>query len=94
MEFIIKIARKLLIRTLDAFADRLSSMHEIFPTVLKKKKFLKTDEENYSQQIPELDGFIDIGYVQPIKTSNRPFEGSVDLLRGILYLDSKINQYD
>nr|KAJ3422805.1 hypothetical protein HK105_006243 [Polyrhizophydium stewartii] len=79
-------ARKLLIRTLDAFATRLGAIHEMFPTVLaylQRKRAADKDkaaEENFSQLL-EMDGFVDLGYVQPIRTCSRPLDGCADLIK-------------
>ncbi|KAI8925789.1 hypothetical protein BC831DRAFT_256646 [Entophlyctis helioformis] len=80
-------ARRLLIRTLDAFACRLGSIHAMYPTVvhyLKRKGAAKDTEkpaeENYSV-LMDMDGFLDIGSVQPIRTCTRPLDNSTDLIK-------------
>eukprot|EP00842_Homolaphlyctis_polyrhiza_P006940 jgi/Hompol1/835/HPOL_000753-RA len=78
-------ARRLLVRTLDSFASRLGAIHDMYPIVLKYVKRKAENEkakasENNLSNLLEMDGYIDLGYVQPIMTSARPLDG---LLLGI-----------
>ncbi|KAH6600577.1 hypothetical protein BASA50_002141 [Batrachochytrium salamandrivorans] len=78
-------ARRLVVCILDAFSSRLYSINEIYPTIisfLKRKGSDKSPsvEENFSTLL-EMDGFLDIGYVQPIRTCARPLDGTTDLIK-------------
>ncbi|KAL5037675.1 transcription-associated protein 1 [Batrachochytrium dendrobatidis] len=80
-------ARRLVLRTLDTFASRLKSINDMHSTVIRflKRKTTSqnsTTEENFSHLL-EMDGFLDIGYVQPIRTCARPLDGAPDLIKDI-----------
>lgn len=62
-------------------------MHDMFPTVLKyherkKASSAKNGEENFVD-LQEIEGFVDIGTVQPIRTTIKSMEGSPEILKGM-----------
>ena len=85
-----QLARKLLLRIIDAIATKLHVLRITEPIATKFQQKRKTHgplpsaTELYSG-IPEFDGFLDLGYVQPIRTSTKAFENSLDVLKGIWF---------
>ncbi|KAJ3053641.1 hypothetical protein HK097_003754, partial [Rhizophlyctis rosea] len=79
-------ARKLLLRVIDAIATKLRVLRITEPIATKFQQKRKTHgplpspTELYSGT-PEFDGFLDLGYVQPIRTSTKAFENSLDVLK-------------
>jgi transformation/transcription domain-associated protein len=73
--------RFLLIRTLDAFSQRLASLKQMAPSVA-----------NYKNRKPEdagsgtLEGYLDLGNVQPIHTGTRLLDVTGDMLKGCFFL--------
>ena len=80
--------RYLLIRILEAFATKLSAMKVAFPSIMKyyhrRKAQADNPSENFASHV-ELDGFLDLGYAQPMRTSLKSLDTTVDIIKGFLY---------
>jgi transformation/transcription domain-associated protein len=73
---------------MESFASRLTVMRDMFPTVLiyhnKKKAALANSngfEENF-RELQAIEGFIDVGTVQPIRTTIKAMENSPEIVKG------------
>ncbi|KAJ3117897.1 hypothetical protein HK100_000723, partial [Physocladia obscura] len=82
------INRLLLIRILEAFALKFTAMKNAFPCVMKHYHRVKNNPpNNHSLDVAEsslaiMDGYVDLGTVQPIKSSLKAFDGTQDLIKG------------
>lgn len=76
-------SRQLLVQILYTFTLRLTSLRDTFPTILKyhNRKASASTDENFSE-LPEIESFIDIGAVQPVRTCAKPLDGSAELVKG------------
>jgi transformation/transcription domain-associated protein len=86
-------AREYAVQILEVFSLRLCSLKDTFETVLKYRNRSKGEDISLHQKFSDLqtlESFIDIGYVQPIRTSLKPLESAVDLVKGIF----KINRHE
>ncbi|KAI9104837.1 hypothetical protein DFS34DRAFT_691063 [Phlyctochytrium arcticum] len=88
-----KEARGLLLRVLRTFQSKFTSLRMAFPVVLELHRRKKTQgaatygkNTDCSQLLSETEGFLDLGYAQPIKTYIRAFEGSPDAVKDIRFL--------
>ncbi|KNC98645.1 histone acetyltransferase TRA1 [Spizellomyces punctatus DAOM BR117] len=85
-------ARGLLLRILRTFASKFTSLRMAFPVVLehhRRKKTQPPQSQKASEGTPLLsdtDGYLDLGYAQPIRTYIRAFEGSPDVVKDIRFL--------
>ena len=71
--------RYLLMRALDAFSQRLSALRIMFPSVADYKA---REVDEYAPVLGQsMDGFLDLGQVQPILTSSKVLDGTGDALR-------------
>jgi transformation/transcription domain-associated protein len=80
-------ARRHAVQILDVFALRASSLKDTFSTVLKYHNRYKEDDvgnEIFSDP-QKIESFIDIGFAQPIRTSQKPLETSSELLKEMKY---------
>ena len=81
--------RALFIKVLDLFVSRLESMESQFTQIVKyhhHKKAKLDGPENWQGDI-QMDGFLDLGYSEPIKVHVKPWDvSSVDLATGALQL--------
>lgn len=77
--------RDLLIEILQTLALKLKSLHLAFPVVCKyyHKKAKSDPKHDDFTALPEYQGFLDLGYCQPIKTSSNPMDANSDLVKGI-----------
>ncbi|KAJ3037893.1 hypothetical protein HDV00_001237 [Rhizophlyctis rosea] len=79
-------ARKLLLCICNAIATKLHCLHVTLPIAMKyqqKRRNLNPMSallDQYSST-PDFDGFVDLGYVQPIRTAAKAFENSLDVLK-------------
>ncbi|KAJ3211873.1 hypothetical protein HDU67_004198 [Dinochytrium kinnereticum] len=86
--------RILLIRILDTYARKFTALSLSFPSIVKahmKKKTSATNQENFSFSL-DMEGFLDLGYVQPIKTSVRMLDTSLDIVTDIRLLIKSLIQ--
>lgn len=71
---------------MDSFASRLTAMRDMLPTVViyhnKKKAMIANGAEENFRDLQEIEGFIDIGTVQPIRTTVKSLENSVEIVKG------------
>jgi hypothetical protein len=60
----------------------------IFPIVIKyhhrKKNHIPPATESFASGM-EIDGFVDLGFTQPIRTSMKAWDGSQDIIKGMLF---------
>ncbi|KAJ3029169.1 UNVERIFIED_CONTAM: hypothetical protein HDU68_012852 [Siphonaria sp. JEL0065] len=85
------IHRLLLIRILEAFALKFTALKNAFPCVMKHHHRVKNNPPNVNgadsfEVTPVMDGYVDLGIVQPIKTSSRAFDGTHDLVKDMRFL--------
>ncbi|KAJ3074848.1 hypothetical protein HDU98_010028 [Podochytrium sp. JEL0797] len=84
------INRVLLIRILEAFAHKFTAMKNAFPSVMKhihrNKAPINANSLDSFEVLPEMDGYVDLGMVQPIKTSARAFDGTHNLIKDMRFL--------
>ena len=75
-------ARKYLIQILESFAFRLEALKEIQPLCHKFHEVRKPSEmdSNYSD-LQKIETYIDVGYVQPIRTTAKPLQHVPDLVK-------------
>ncbi|KAJ3100237.1 hypothetical protein HDU97_002421, partial [Phlyctochytrium planicorne] len=87
--------RVLLIRILDTYARKFTALSLSFPSIIKahmkKKSSTNSTQENFSFSL-DLDGFLDLGYVQPIKTTVRMLDTSQDIISDIRLLIKSLIQ--
>ena len=73
---------------MESFASRLTVMRDMFPTILiyhNKKKAAALNNNVFEDNFRELqmiEGFIDIGTVQPIRTTIKAIENSPEIVKG------------
>ena len=75
-------ARKYMIQILEAFAFRLESLKDIQPLCHKYHEVKKPFESelNYAE-MQKIDSYIDIGFVQPVRTTAKPLQNVPDLVK-------------
>ncbi|KAI9333573.1 hypothetical protein BDR26DRAFT_909001 [Obelidium mucronatum] len=83
--------RLLLIRILEAFARKFTAMKTSFPCVMKHYHRAKDHPPNANnvdsfESMAGMDGHIDLGIVQPIRTSSKAFDGTHDLVKDMRFL--------
>ncbi|TPX51638.1 hypothetical protein SeMB42_g00090 [Synchytrium endobioticum] len=83
-------ARMLLIRILEAFTLKFSALSLSLPVIVKfiQRKKAQTGRiisEDFAA-IPELDGYMDLGYAQPIRTSLKSLDVSQDIVKEVRLL--------
>ncbi|KAI8840240.1 FAT domain-containing protein [Chytridium lagenaria] len=75
--------RTLLIRILDAYSRKFTALSLSFPSIIKahmkKKSVSNSIQESLSYNL-DIDGFLDLGYVQPIKTATRMLDTFPDIV--------------
>ncbi|KAJ3410576.1 hypothetical protein HDV05_003644 [Chytridiales sp. JEL 0842] len=78
-----------------ALQVKLTSLRMVFPIILKyhyrKKNHVPAASDSYASA-PELDGFVDLGYAQPIRTSSKAWEASQEVIKDIRFLLKTIIQ--
>ncbi|KAJ3191208.1 hypothetical protein HK101_007980 [Irineochytrium annulatum] len=78
--------RGLLIRILDAFTQKFTALSLAFTSVVishhKKKSHVAVQNENFASHL-EMDGYLDLGYAQPIRTSTKMLDSSTDVVKDI-----------
>lgn len=86
--------RELLFRILQAFTSKLVSLDRIFPVICKyhhKKVAAATSlhqsggpqRQDDFTQIPEYQGFLDLGFCQPIKTAQNQLDSNDSFVKGL-----------
>ncbi|RKO86143.1 hypothetical protein BDK51DRAFT_31901, partial [Blyttiomyces helicus] len=77
--------RKLYIKIMYVFVSKFNSLRMMFPAVVRYCTRKKIQTPKYAETfatIPELDGWMDIGFSQPIRTCSKAFEQSTDVIKG------------
>lgn len=72
-------------RILRTFASKFTSLRMMFPVIVEYHRRRKSQPPRTSDNPTKLvdsDGFLDLGYAQPIRTYIRAFEGSPDVVKG------------
>ncbi|KAI8618395.1 hypothetical protein BC830DRAFT_946632 [Chytriomyces sp. MP71] len=86
------INRLLLMRILEAFAFKFTALKNLFPSVMKHHHRVKSNPPNpisvdtQEATLSAMDGFVDLGIVQPVKSSMRAFDGSHDLVKDMRFV--------
>ncbi|KAJ3344480.1 hypothetical protein HDU83_005150 [Entophlyctis luteolus] len=86
------INRSLLMRILEAFALKFTSMKNAFPCVMKHYYRTKNISPNTNSidsresSLSSMDGHVDLGVVQPIKSSMKVFDSTHDLIKDMRFL--------
>ncbi|KAI9209824.1 uncharacterized protein BJ171DRAFT_609195 [Polychytrium aggregatum] len=82
--------RPLLIKILNAFIWKFGSLKMEFPVIQQycaRKKIEAVGAQPPSEATdPLLDGYLDLPYIQPIRTSTRPYESSQDIVQDVRML--------
>ncbi|KAI8897674.1 hypothetical protein BC833DRAFT_539959 [Globomyces pollinis-pini] len=74
-------ARHLLVRILDSLSGRLITLKSILPTVVSFHQRSEKQEEPIYSEIQDIESFLDVGSIQPIRSTSRPMESTPDLLK-------------
>ncbi|ORY29461.1 hypothetical protein BCR33DRAFT_724710 [Rhizoclosmatium globosum] len=85
------INRLLLIRILEAFSLKFTALKNAFPCVMKHHHHMRSNPPNVHsvdsyETVATMDGYIDLGIVQPIKTSSKAFDATHDLVKDMRFL--------
>ncbi|KAJ3340113.1 hypothetical protein HDU93_007338 [Gonapodya sp. JEL0774] len=81
--------RKLLIKILDAFATKLSSISVAFPLIMKyniRRRNLSNKKPEDDPFVPEPDMFLELEFLHPIKSYQGPFDSSNDVVKEMKFL--------
>ncbi|KAJ3404672.1 hypothetical protein HDU80_002517 [Chytriomyces hyalinus] len=90
--------RLLLIRILEAFAYKFTTLKAIFPSVMKHHHKTKANPPNPNHidtteaTLSAMDGYVDLGIVQPVKSFVKAFDGTHDLIKDMRFLLKTIIQ--
>jgi transformation/transcription domain-associated protein len=79
-------ARSYLIVILQIFASRLAALKDIFPLSLEihEKQKSSTEEQSF-ESILNSENYFDLGYVQPIRVSGKPFQSVPELVKDVKF---------
>ncbi|KAJ3171894.1 hypothetical protein HDU87_008212 [Geranomyces variabilis] len=90
-------ARVLLLRIMRTLAQKCTALKNAFPSIVlhyrrpgHPKKPNETTKNEVLQSLADSDGFLDLGYAQPIQTYVRAFETTIDIVRDVRFLFKNI----
>ncbi|KAJ3022967.1 hypothetical protein HKX48_004725 [Thoreauomyces humboldtii] len=88
-------ARRLLLRIMRTFGQKFASLRLSFPVVVEHHRRRRAQSQttpDVTSFVDENDGYLDLGYAQPIRTYMRAYENSLDAVKDIRFLFKNLVQ--